>query len=164
MNSSLHQIWNEVYTKCSFKITDVEYELESKEYDACRFKLYGRRVINRTAKITPKKAGQFVTFWKRDGNGPIEPFSDNDYIDFFVVTVRTDTKLGQFVFPKTTLIEKGIISTEKKEGKRAFRVYTNWDVAKNKQAERTQQLQLNYFYEINNLIDLVRVKKLYQTN
>ncbi|MEH6512583.1 MepB family protein [Maribacter arcticus] len=164
MHSSLHQIWNEVYSKCSFKITDVEYELESKEYDACRFKLYGRRVINRTAKITPKKAGQFVTFWKRDGNGPIEPFSDNDYIDFFVVTVRTDTKLGQFVFPKTTLIEKGIISTEKKEGKRAFRVYTNWDVAKNKQAERTQQLQLNYFYEINNLIDLVRVKKLYQTN
>jgi hypothetical protein len=105
-----------------------------------------------------------VTFWKRDGNGPIEPFSDNDYIDFFVVTVRTDTKLGQFVFPKTTLIEKGIISTEKKEGKRAFRVYPNWDVAKNKQAERTQKWQLNYFYEINNSIDLERVKKLYQTN
>ena len=120
-----NQICDEVYAKCAFKITDVEYALESKEYDACSFMLNGRRVINRTAKTTPKKAGQFMTFWKRDGNGPIEPINDGDHIDFFVVTVKTNTKLGQFVFPKTTLIEKGIISTENKKRKRAFRVYPN---------------------------------------
>jgi hypothetical protein len=82
-----------------------------------------------------------VTFWKRTGNGPIEPFNESDQIDFYTVTMRSENKLGQFVFPKSLLIKKGIISTRKKEGKRAFRIYPNWYVAKNKQAERTQKWQ-----------------------
>jgi hypothetical protein len=76
--------------------------------------------------------------------------------------VRTEKKFGQFVFPKSVLIKKGIISTRKKEGKRAFRVYPNWDVAKNKQAERTQKWQLDYFYEINATTDLQKVTGLYK--
>mgnify|MGYP006078618265 CR=1 FL=1 len=161
MDKNLNQIKTEIYDKCSLKISNYKTETESKEYYACRFKLNGGNVLSRNAKITPKKVGQFVTFWKRNKNGPIEPFKESDQIDFYSVNVRTENKFGQFVFPKSVLINKGIISTEKKEGKRGFRVYPKWDVAKNKQAERTQKWQLDYFYEINNSTNLKKVSELY---
>ncbi|WP_338378933.1 MepB family protein [uncultured Flavobacterium sp.] len=161
MDKNLNQIKSEIYDKCSLKISDFKTEMESKEYNACRFQLNGLNILSRNAKITPKKVGQFVTFWKRNGNGPIEPFNENDRIDFYTVNVRTENEFGQFVFPKSTLVKKGIMSTEKKEGKRGFRVYPKWDVAKNKQAERTQKWQLNYFYEINDSTDLQKVTELY---
>ena len=68
----------------------------------------------------PKKVGQFVTFWKRTGNGPIEPFDEQDSVDYYVVNVRSAEAFGQFVFPREVLLKKGIISTVTKEGKRAF--------------------------------------------
>jgi hypothetical protein len=163
MDNNLNRIKTEIYEKCGLKISDFQLETESKEYDACRFELNGRKIISRNARITPKKVGQFVTFWKRNGNGPIEPFEVNDQIDFYTVNVRTEKEFGQFVFPKSVLIEKGIISTDKKEGKRAFRVYPNWDNANNKQAERTQKWQLEYFYEINDSTDFKKVTELYKT-
>ena len=58
-----------------------------------------------------------MTFWKRNGNGPIEPLIETDQIDFTTVNVRTENELGQFVFPKSVLIKKGMISVERKEGK-----------------------------------------------
>ena len=161
MDENLNQIKTEIYDKCSFEISDFKLEPESREYDACRFDLDGRKIICRNAKITPKKVGQFVTFWKRNENGPIEPFEENDKIDFYVVNVRTENGFGQFVFPKSVLIGKGIISSGKKEGKRAFRVYPSWDIAKNKQAERTQNWQLSYFYEIGEMTDFKKVNDLY---
>ena len=161
MDNNLNQIKTEIYDRCALKISDFSAEPESKAYDACRFQLNGLNILSRNAKITPKKAGQFVTFWKRNGNGPIEPFNENDRIDLYIVNVRTENEFGQFVFPKSVLIKKGIISTEKKEGKRGFRVYPKWDIVKNKQAERTQKWQLNYFYEINSSTDLQKVNELY---
>ena len=80
------------------------------------------------------------------------------------MNVRTENEFGQFVFPKAVLIKKGIISTDKKEGKRAFRVYPIWDNANNKQAERTQKWQLDYFYEINDSTNLKKVADLYKTD
>ena len=162
MDDHLSQIKTDVYDACALEISDFKLESESKEYDACRFTLNGRFIIGRNAKITPKKVGQFVTFWKRNGNGPIAPFDVTDPIDFYVVNVRTENNFGQFVFPKSVLIKKGIISTEKREGKRAFRVYPIWDIAKNKQAERTQKWQLDYFYEVGFSTDLEKVSKLYE--
>ncbi len=162
MDKNLNQIKAEVYDKCALEITEFETEPESKEYNACRFKLNGLNVISRTAKITPKKVGQFVTFWKRNGNGLIEPFNETDQIDFFVVNVLTENGFGQFVFPKSVLVKKGIISTESKEGKRAFRVYPDWDIAKNKQAAQTQKWQLDYFYEIDESTDFKKVVELYK--
>lgn len=153
MDNNLNQINTEVYKKCDLKISDFQLEPESKAYNACRFKLNGLQIICRNAKITPKKIGQFVTCWKRNGNGSIEPFEENDPINFYVVIVRTEKEFGQFVFPKSVLINKGIISTHKKEGKRAFRVYPKWNIAKNKQAEQAQKWQLDYFYEINTSTD-----------
>ena len=162
MNSNLKKIKAEVYDKCFLYITDFLIEPEGKEYDACQFKLNGLYILCRNAKITPKKAGQFVTFWKRTGCGLIAPFNETDKIDFYIVNVRTENRFGQFVFPKTELIRQGIISTSQREGKRAFRVYPPWDTAKSKQAVQTQKWQSDFFYELNNSPDLNRVKKLYK--
>ncbi|MAU16122.1 MAG: MepB family protein [Muricauda sp.] len=161
MDSILNHIKTAVYDKCSLQIAGFETEAESKEYKACRYQLSGRSILGRKAKRTPKKAGQFVTFWKRNEKGIIAPFEATDEVDFYVVNVQQDNKLGQFVFPKSVLIKKGIISTPSKEGKRAFRVYAKWDIVSNKQAERTQKWQLQYFYEVDTLTDLKKVSALY---
>jgi hypothetical protein len=162
MDSNLTHIRTEVYNKCSLEVSDIITETESKEYAACRFKLNGRLIVSRNSKITPKKLGQFVTFWKRNENGVIEPFDENDPIDFYIVNTRTETKFGQFVFPISVLIKKGIISTSKNEGKRGFRVYPKWDIVNSKQAIRTQKWQLECFYEINTSLDLKEILKLYR--
>lgn len=162
MDSNLTQIKTDIYDTSGLEISNFKTEIESKEYDACRFNLNGLHIISRTAKITPKKGGQFVTCWKRKENGPIEPLSETDLVDFYVVNVRTQHEFGQFVFPRSALIKKGILSTDKKEGKRAFRVYPDWDTPTSKQAVRTQKWQLNYFYKINDSTDFKRVEGLYK--
>lgn len=163
MDNHLKQIDSLIYKPCNLIITEFEVKRESKEYAACSFKLNGKSIHSRNAKITPKKIGQFVTFWKRNGNGPIEPFEETDVIDYFIVNVKTENKFGQFVFPKSILIKKGIISTANKEGKRAFRVYPKWDIPTSKQAERNQKWQLNYFYEVTNQVDFNKVTFLYDS-
>lgn len=158
----MDEINTEMYRKCGLKISNFITEPESKEYNACQFQVDGRFVISRTAKITPKKIGQFVTFWKRNQEGITTPFSETDTFHFYVIIVKRENRLAQFVFPKSILIAKGIISTEKKDGKRGFRVYPSWDKPTNKQAEKTQQWQLDYFFEINASTNLKKVTELYQ--
>lgn len=162
LNRNLIEMKTEIYDKVGFQISKMNNELEGTEYDACQFELNGMKIISRSSKITPKKIGQFVTFWKRNKEGITEPFSETDQIDFYVINVKTKNNFGQFVFPKSELISKGIISTEKKDGKRGFRVYPKWDNTENKQAKKTQEWQLKYFYEINNFTNLKIVKKLYK--
>jgi len=161
MNSNLNQIKTEVYDKCSLEISDFKTESESKEYDACQFELNEMKIICRSSKTTPKKVGQFVTFWKRNEKGITEPYSETDQIDFYVINAKVENNFGQFVFPKSELINRGIISTDRKDGKRGFRIYPKWDKAQNKQAEKTQKWQLNYFYEIGSTTDFKRVNELY---
>jgi hypothetical protein len=117
MNKNLSIIQSSIYNKCNFKVSNVIIDKESQEYDSCEFLLDGRKIIFRTSKITPKKIGQFVTFWKRNQKGITEPFFENDTIYFYVINVQSENKTVQFVFPKSVLIEKGIISTSKKDGK-----------------------------------------------
>lgn len=162
MNNHLNLIKTIIYDKCGLRISDFQTEAESKEYDACRFELNGLKIISRSAKVTPKKVGQFVTFWKRNSSGIIEPLDESDAIDFYAVTVKTNTQFGQFVFPKSILIQKGILSTNKKEGKRGFRVYPIWDKTTSKQAKKTQSWQLNYFYKIDKKVDFIKVIELYK--
>lgn len=116
-----------VYEPSGFVCKHFVSEAESKEYGACEFEMNHKRIKFRTGKITPTKIGQFVTLWKRIGTGPIQPFDMADPVDLFVVNVRSGDKLGQFVFPKTVLCEKGIVSKERKGGKRAMRIYPSWD-------------------------------------
>jgi hypothetical protein len=151
-----------VYDKCGYTYTTPLKETESAEYSACNFKLHGLKIKFRNARITPTKIGQFVTLWKRKGDGPIQPFDSSDPIDLFIVSVRSGKHLGQFIFPKSVLTYQGILSTKKKEGKRAMRVYPPWDITTSKQAQKTQQWQLEYFLEIppKKAVDLVLAKKL----
>ena len=152
-----------LYDSCGFECSLPEKEKESAEYGAYLFQLNNKSIVFRVAKITPTKIGQFVTLWKRIDKEPIQPFYFTDAIDLIVISVRKENRVGQFVFPKSVLCEKGIISTSNKEGKRAIRVYPPWDKAINKQAQKTQQWQLDYFLEIpvDKLIDKERAKMLY---
>lgn len=130
----------------------INYKLdkEAKEYSGCSYTQENLNIIERTAKITPKKIGQFVTFWKRNEKGITEPFHESASIDFFIIKVFFEDKSGVFKFSKQTLIKYGIISTKHKEGKRGFRVYPIWDKPSSKQALITQQWQLNHFDYVKN--------------
>jgi hypothetical protein len=162
MNKTLNKIKLEIYDPCGLIISNNKIESEGKEYYACQFDLNGVHLISRNAKITPKKVGQFVACWKRNQNGITSPYSENDIFDFYVINVSKEKRLGQFVFPKSVLIDKGIVKTNLKVGKRGFRVYPVWDTANNKQAQKSQQWQLDYFYEVKEITDLIRVKALYK--
>ena len=153
----------QVYESCGFECSLPEKEKESAEYGAYSFLLNNKSIVFRVAKITPTKIGQFVTLRKRIDKGPIQPFDCTDAIDLIVISVRKENRVGQFVFPKSVLCEKGIISTTTKEGKRAIRVYPPWDETINKQAQKTQEWQLDYFLEIPNFetVNIERVKMLY---
>jgi len=152
-----------VYDSCSFEFVEYVLDEESKAYFACSYLLNDKIVISRTAKITPKKIGQFVVLWKRIDNGPIEPYHCFDAINFVVVNVKDENYFGQFVFPKKELIKQGVFSTDLKEGKRAMRVYPPWDIVRSKQAKKTQLWQLKYFLHVPNdkSLDLNRAAMLY---
>ncbi|MDR3476972.1 MAG: MepB family protein [Gammaproteobacteria bacterium] len=137
-----------VYEPNGLICKNIKKEAESDEYGAYEFEINDHRIKFRASKITPTKIGQFVTLWKRIGNGPIMPYDLADPIDFFVVSTRSAEHFGQFIFPKSVLFRHGIISKETKGGKRAIRVYPPWDIAQNQQAKKTQKWQLEYFFEI----------------
>jgi len=151
----------EIYEKCGFKISEIIPEKESAAYSAYDLKINSLSVKFRTSKITPTKTGQFVTLWKRIENGPIAPFNSADKIDFVIVSCRDNKNFGQFIFPKSELIKKGIF-TDKKEGKRAIRVYPPWDIATNNQAKKTQEWQLNYFLNLENELDCDLIKSVFE--
>lgn len=151
------------YEPSGFICKNLAKEIESEEYGAFVFEMNNRCIKFRAGKITPTKIGQFVTLWKRDENGVIEPHDLADPVDFFVVSVRSAERLGQFVFPKMILFEKDIISKDGKGGKRAMRIYPPWDIADSRQAKKTQEWQLVHFFEIlpSENLDLGSVRKLF---
>lgn len=134
-----------LYTPSGLLLQNLKAEDESAEYGASEFTLNNHSIKFRVGKITPTKVGQFVTFWKRIGKGPILPYDFNDSFDLLIVSARCENHLGQFIFPKAVLCEKGIVSCHGKEGKRAMRIYPPWDKTDNAQAKRTQTWQLQYF-------------------
>lgn len=151
-----------LYDKCGFELTEPVPENEGSEYGACYFKLNGNEIKFRVSKITPAKTGQFVTIWKRNAQGLTEPFNESDELVFVIISSRSNENLGQFIFPKAILVEKGIISGKNKTGKRGIRVYPPWDKPGNKQAVKTQAWQINYFLHIsdNNTVKFDAAKKL----
>ena len=163
LTSELSQVKEFVYDKCNFELSHLIIDSESEEYQACFFKLNSFQIIHRLSKITPTKIGQFVTIWKRNEKGITAPFDYSDNFDFIIITSKSEDNLGQFVFPKSVLLEKGIISNNNTSGKRGIRVYPLWDVPTSKQAEKTQHWQLKYFYPINkDAFDVDFVKRLFK--
>jgi len=117
-------------------------------------------IIFRKAKITSKKMGQFVSVWRRNELGVTQPYELTDDFEFYIIKCQSDNKIGQFVFPKTELARRGIVTTSEKEGKRGFRVYPPWDKAESKQAIKTQAWQLNYFHYMDSEINLKKANLL----
>lgn len=152
--NALHQdlqiIKDNVYDKCGFDFNNLTIHEESKEYAACSFRLNKKTIEHRLSKITPTKTGQFVTIWKRNADGITASFDATDEIDYLIITTRNGNNLGQFIFPKSVLIEKGIFSQKGRDGKRGIRVYPPWDITTNAQALKTQQWQVQYFLAIPN--------------
>jgi hypothetical protein len=151
-----------LYDPCGLELTAFNVEMESQEYSACTFRLNGKLVIHRTSKITPTKTGQFVTTWKRNDAGVTEPYDFSDDFDGIIITTKNDERMGQFIFSKVVLNDHGIISGNKKAGKRGIRIYPPWDKATSKQAQQTQAWQLQYFVQIEpgKKADSERVKML----
>lgn len=149
MHSDLHIFKKLVYDKFGFALIGLNIEDESQEYGACSYKINGKAVQFRVSKITPKKAGQFVTIWKRNEQGITQPFEETDPIDFIIISSRNGDNFGQFIFPKSVLVDKGIITRKNKEGKRGIRVYPPWDKPISKHAIKTQGWQIRYFENIH---------------
>ena len=133
------------------KAIDVTDELESEEYFGLNFKLAGRNIKFRKAKVTPKKLGHFVTLWTRNTEGKTEPFNECDDFDFCLIVAEEEDQFGFFLFPKHVLIEKQILTTEIKEVKRGFRVYPVWAKTTNTLAKKSQNWQTKYFINLRNI-------------
>ncbi len=163
IHPDLLTIINQVYLPNNLNYSQPIIEKESTEYGAYHFDLNSLSVRFRVTKITPTKIGQFVTLWKRIENGPIQPFDTSDQVDLFIISTRKDNHFGQFIFPKHVLSHYDIISKDGEGGKRAIRVYPPWDKTTNKQAQKTQKWQLNYFLEIpqSKAVEQDRLRMLY---
>lgn len=153
-----------VYKPNHFHCSIPQAEVDNAEYGAYQFTLQQRRIKFRVAKITPTKIGQFVTVWKRVGKQPIRPYDALDPFDLLVISTRHGELFGQFVMPKSVLVQQGILSAAGKGGKRALRVYPPWDQTTSRQAQNTQHWQLRYFLEIphHKPLDKARLQMLYQ--
>ena len=149
---------NSICVSAKLHCNNFTLEAESQEYEACQFQINDNKIHYRKAKITPKKEGQFVTFWKRIPSGIIAPFEDNDNFDFLIVAVENEIESGWFIFPKSILVSKKIVSTSLIEGKRAFRIYPPSSVPKSKQAMASQKWQNAYFIPNKELPNILAKK------
>ncbi|MBL4746572.1 MAG: MepB family protein [Flavobacteriaceae bacterium] len=134
------------------EITGFHLEKESQKYHACNFQIKGIQFRCRQAFTSPKKVGQFVTFWKRNAQKQTAPYHESDAFDSLIIISKHQENCGYFKFPKSILIEKGVITSTHKAGKRGFRVYPPWSITNNKQARNSQQWQLNYFTKHQELV------------
>lgn len=134
-------------------------EAESAQYGACRAELLGKRVVLRVAKTTPTKIGQFVTVWKRPHlDAEIAPLDEADPVDVVIIAVadEDDARHGFFIFPRSVLLERGVMSRSSQGGKRALRVYAPWCAPESGQALRTQRWQGAYFVAEGDQLGLAR--------
>ncbi len=150
MNEELKRFENSVSKVIGQKFTNITQDQECEEYFGFNFQIDKLNLKFRKAKITPKKVGQFVTLWKRNSEKQTEPFNENDNFDFYIIVTEQEEKFGFFIFSKKILSEKQILTTNPKEGKRGFRIYPDWTKTENKQAEKTQSWQTNYFIDLTN--------------
>lgn len=147
MSNELVKIENILFNTALLKISNGIEDREAKDYFGCDFETEGLKFKFRKSKITPKKNGQFVTFWKRNLKNETEPFNETDVFDFYMILCEEHENYGFFIFPKAELIKKQLLSTKLKEGKRGFRVYPTWTITESNQATKTKVWQNAYFFD-----------------
>ena len=138
-----------IFKPLHLNISEIIQDQECEEYYGFNFKINDIKIKFRKSKLTPKKVGQFVTFWKRDQDKKTIPFGINDDFDFYLILIEENDNAGCFIFPKFTLEKEDLISSQLKTGKRGFRIYANWHLPNNKQAEKTKLWQTQYFIDFS---------------
>jgi hypothetical protein len=163
MHSEIIHAKNKLYDLIDLVCSNIQEGAEGSEYAAATFQLNDKNILFRVANSTPTKTGQFVSIWKRTQEGITASFESSDAFDFIIIVTRKEHDVGQFIFSKSVLLDKGIISEPNKEGKRGIRLYPPWDKAENKQAQKTQLWQLDFFidYSLGKEIDREFLKQLF---
>lgn len=151
MKNQLKQIADYFLQYLELNFTSLTKDMECEEYLGYNGQLANFTIKFRKAKITPKKIGQFVTVWQRNAVGITVPYTSTDPFDFYLIMTNDQDQIGFFIFPRSILAAKGILTTANKEGKRGFRVYPDWDTPTNTQALKTQQWQSQYFINCTDL-------------
>lgn len=150
------QLLNDLILKrLNLQLSEITPDLECEEYFGFNFKINETQIKFRKSKLTPKKIGQFLTFWKRDMDGKTVPFYINDDFDFYIISIEENENSGFFIFPKRVLEKENLISSENKTGKRGFRVYADWHFPNSKQAEKTKLWQTQYFIDYSDSEDSI---------
>lgn len=147
MSAALSQIQDVVFKAFNASISEIKTDLECADYSGYNFNINDSKIKFRKAKITPTKDGQFVTLWNRNASGKTEPFNITHDFDFYIIAAEQHKNNGFFIFPKQVLAQHKILTVGDQPGKRGFRVYTNWDRPKNKQAEKSKGWQTQYFVD-----------------
>uniref|UniRef100_UPI003F57AB48 MepB family protein n=1 Tax=Terribacillus aidingensis TaxID=586416 RepID=UPI003F57AB48 len=142
-------------------ITKVITEDHNKDYEGLLIEIENKTYRSRLAKATPKKRGYFVVFWEKDENNKNQPYSFSESPDKVIISIIDNDLRGQFIFPKSKLLEKGILSNETIKGKMAIRVYPSWERDLNNTAAQTQKWQQNFFIDLSNNLDQERLEDLY---
>jgi len=155
MIKELQQFNDLILKELNLQLLEITPDLECEEYSGFNFTINETRIKFRKSKLTPKKIGQFVTFWKRDSAGKTVPFDIYDDFDFYIISIEENDNSGFFIFPKTILEKQNLISSENKTGKRGFRVYADWHFPNSKQAEKTKLWQTEFFINFSDSEDSV---------
>lgn len=158
MFRELEIINNQIFRKHNLILSEIESDLECGEYLGLNLKLNEVSIKFRKGKMTQKKPGFFVTFWKRNLDGITEPFHSHDDFELLLIAAENQEKFGVFVFPKSFLIESKILKNNTKGGKRGFRIYNHWSKKLNFQAENTKNSQSHYFIDFSENENLILEK------
>ncbi|GAA3872815.1 MepB family protein [Leifsonia kafniensis] len=152
-----------VYDPCGFVCTAASVGGDNAQYGSVNFRLDGRDIVSRVAKLTPTKNGLFVAVWKREADGATHPLDAADRWDLLTISVREGDRFGQFVFSREVLREHGVVSAQGDGGKRGFRVYPPWVDVASHQAAASQCWQVESFLEIDDgtAVDVARARALY---
>ena len=142
---------------------NLQEENQNKEYEGLTFNIAQHTFRSRLAKKTPKKKGYFVVFWEKDKDNKNQPYAFDEMSEKLIVSIIDGQLIGQFVFPKLLLLEKGILKSENDKGKMAMRVYPSWERELNPSARKTQKWQAAYFIDLSNGIDNQQAAALYFT-
>ncbi|MCD9855296.1 MepB family protein [Epilithonimonas sp. JDS] len=154
-----------VFRPLNLEISELTPDPECEDYLGFNFKINQTKIKFRKSKLTPKKVGQFVTFWKRDPDGKTVPFDINDDFDCYMICIEENMNSGLFIFPKTVLEKENLISSDVKTGKRGFRIYADWHFPNSRQAEKTKLWQAEFFinFSDNETMICEKFKKIFNS-